>query len=111
MKQKSLTVPPTQAGMRLDVTLARSTGRSRNYWQHQLKTGRVTLNGASAKPNVILNGGDIISWEVEPQPSPSSIIPDLAVIYEDQDILIITKPSGILTHGTASTTSGTVADF
>ena len=92
------------AGERLDAYLARSVSDlSRSAAQKLLEDGCVTLNGKKAKKNDRLNPGDAISVEI-PQPQPVDIVAKdipLEIVYEDDDVLVINKPKGLVVHPAA----------
>ena len=92
------------AGERLDAFLARSVpDLSRSGAQRLLEDGNVTLNGKKAKKNDRLNPGDTISVEI-PEPQPVDIVAKdipLEIVYEDEDVLVINKPKGLVVHPAA----------
>ena len=95
---------PDTAGERLDAYLARSVpDLSRSGAQKLLEDGNVTLNGKKAKKNDRLNPGDQVQVEI-PEPQPVNIaakdIP-LEIVYEDNDVLVINKPKGLVVHPAA----------
>ena len=95
---------PDTAGERLDAYLARSVPElSRSGAQKLLEEGNVTLNGKKAKKNDRLNPGDEISVEI-PEPKKVDIAPKeipLEIVYEDEDVLVINKPKGLVVHPAA----------
>ena len=95
---------PDTAGERLDAYLARSVpDLSRSGAQKLLEDGFVTLNGKKAKKNDRLNPGDEISVEI-PDPQPVDIVAKdipLEIVYEDEDVLVINKPKGLVVHPAA----------
>ena len=95
---------PDTAGERLDAYLARSVPElSRSGAQKLLEDGFVTLNGKKTKKNDRLSVGDEICVEI-PEPQPVDIaakdIP-LEIVYEDEDVLVINKPKGLVVHPAA----------
>jgi 23S rRNA pseudouridine1911/1915/1917 synthase len=96
-----LIVPPTHSGTRLDRFLADALAHlSRSRVQTLIRTGHVRLNTRPAKPAEALRAQDVISWE-EPPPVPSALTPepaDLAILYEDDDLLVLDKAPGVVTH-------------
>ena len=92
------------AGERLDAFLARSVeGLTRSAAQRLLEEGCVLVNGKSGKKNCKLNIGDEVSVEV-PEPKPVDIVPKeipLEIVYEDEDVLVINKPKGLVVHPAA----------
>ena len=92
------------AGERLDAFLARSVeGLSRSGAQKLLEEGCVLLRGKPGKKNDKLNVGDEISVRV-PEPKEVEITPTempLDIVYEDDDLLVLNKPKGLVVHPAA----------
>ena len=92
------------AGERLDAFLARSVeGLSRSGAQKLIEGGHVTKNGAPGKKNDKLTEGDEISLTI-PAAKPVDIAPKdipLQIVYEDEDVLVINKPKGLVVHPAA----------
>ena len=85
------------AGERLDVFLARTQpGYSRSFWQHLCEQGQVTLNGTTTKTSTKLKQGDTVEVTLPAVADFSNHT--LPVLYEDNDVLVLNKPAGILTH-------------
>ncbi len=95
---------PDTAGERLDAYLARSVpDLSRSGAQKLIEDGFVALNGKKAKKNDRLTPGDEISVEI-PEPQPVDIVAKdipLEIVYEDEDVLVINKPKGLVVHPAA----------
>ena len=91
-------------GERLDAFLARSAeGLSRSAAQKLIEEGLVKRNGRPGKKNDKLNIGDAIDYEV-PEAKPVDIVPTemkLDIVYEDEDLLVINKPKGLVVHPAA----------
>ena len=92
------------AGERLDAFVAR-TGEnlSRSAAQKLMESGCITVNGKPGKKNDRLNVGDAVSVEI-PQAQPVDIAPKeipLDIVYEDEDVLVINKPKGLVVHPAA----------
>ena len=91
-------------GERLDAFLARSAeGLSRSAAQKLIEDGLVSRNGKPGKKNDKLNVGDAISYEI-PEPKAVDIAPKempLDIVYEDDDLLVINKPKGLVVHPAA----------
>ena len=89
---------------RLDAFLARtSESLSRSAAQKLIEEGCVTRNGKPAKKNDKLNIGDAISLTI-PEPKEVDIVPTemkLDIVYEDDDLLVINKPKGLVVHPAA----------
>ena len=92
------------AGERLDAFLARSVeGLSRSGAQKLLEEGNVLRNGRPGKKNDKLNMGDEISVTV-PEPKEVDIVAKempLDIVYEDEDVLVLNKPKGLVVHPAA----------
>ena len=92
------------AGERLDAFVARSVeNMSRSGAQHLLEEGCVLRNGKPGRKNDKLNIGDEISVTI-PEPKAVDIQPvemELEIVYEDEDLLVINKPKGLVVHPAA----------
>ena len=101
------------AGERLDVTLVRHMpDLSRSYAQRLIEAGQVTVDGAVRKGNYKLRGGEEIVCNVPPAEEVeirAEAIP-LDVLYEDEDMIVINKPRGMVVHPAAGVTSGTLVN-
>ncbi len=105
-----LTVPETEAGSRLDQVLARHAGFSRARLQRWLKAGLVLVNGRTEPAKYKVRPGDLITLEV-PAPEPTHLVAEalpLDIVFEDQDILVINKPPGLVAHPGAGRRQGTL---
>ncbi len=93
-----------QQGERLDAFLARvAPDMSRSGAQKLIEQGNVLRNGKKAKKNDRLEVDDQISVTI-PEPVPTDIIPreiPLEIVYEDEDVLVINKPKGLVVHPAA----------
>ena len=91
-------------GERLDAFLTRSVpGLSRSAAQRLIEEGQVLRCGKPGKKNDKLNPGDPISYEI-PEPKAVDIQPrdiPLDIVYEDEDLLVINKPKGLVVHPAA----------
>lgn len=100
-------------GIRLDVYLAEKIGKTRSAVLKAIEEGRVTLNGSvPAKAGVKIEEGDLISVEI-PEPRPISAIPQdipIEIIYEDEDIVVVNKPQGMVTHPASGSPDGTLVN-
>ncbi|MDO5401775.1 MAG: RluA family pseudouridine synthase [Eubacteriales bacterium] len=89
------------SGERLDAFLARSVPElSRSAAQRLIEEGAVRRNGGKARKNDKLNAGDKIDYNI-PEARPVDISPTemaLDIVYEDEDLLVINKPKGLVVH-------------
>lgn len=100
-------------GERLDAFLAR-TGEnlSRSAAQKLIEEGHVLLNGKPGKKNDRLNEGDRVSYSI-PEAKPVDIVPTempLEIVYEDEDVLVINKPKGLVVHPAAGHSDDTLVN-
>ncbi len=107
------TVPPELEAERLDRALALLNPKwSRSRARRLLDEERVTVDGRTAKPSLLLKTGSVIEVD-EPEPRPSRLGPeaiDLDVVFEDEHILIINKPAGLVVHPAAGNPAGTLVN-
>lgn len=91
-------------GERLDAFLARcADGLSRSAAQKLIEDGHVLRNGKPGKKNDKLNAGDAVCYTL-PEPKEVDIRPTemaLDIVYEDEDVLVINKPKGLVVHPAA----------
>jgi 23S rRNA pseudouridine1911/1915/1917 synthase len=111
--RRTLTVPPELAGVRLDVALVRLAPElSRARVQRLVATGGVRVAGRPAKASVRLRGGEEIELEV-PDAEPSSLLAQdlpLAVLHEDEDLLVLDKAPGMVVHPARGAPHSTVVN-
>ncbi|HEX3670410.1 MAG TPA: RluA family pseudouridine synthase [Candidatus Cybelea sp.] len=105
-------VTADEAGTRTDVLVASLSGASRTQAALHAKRGEVFVNGIAAKPSTLLESGDTLEFDVRQPPAlvahPEKIA--LAIAYEDDDVLVIDKPAGMVTHPAHGATSGTLVN-
>jgi ribosomal large subunit pseudouridine synthase D (EC 5.4.99.-) len=106
-------VGPEEKGQRLDKYLVSvCEGISRSQIQTWIRKGEVTVNGKAVKPNYICGAGDEIVLHI-PDPEPAEIRPepmDLDIYYEDEDVIVINKPRGMVVHPSYGHFSGTLVN-
>ena len=103
----------TDIGTRLDKYLTEQIpDQSRSYIQKLLDDNFITVNGKSAKSNYKLRASDTITVEI-PEAEELDIEPEnipLDIVYEDDDIIVINKPKGMVVHPAPGHTSGTLVN-
>jgi len=107
-----LVVTPEESGKRADIIVAHHTGFSRSLVAEAVKRGAVRVNGAAVKGSHLVGEGDVIEYELHERP-PLAIEPEaieLTMIYEDDDVAVIDKPAGMVTHPAHGATSGTLVN-
>jgi 23S rRNA pseudouridine1911/1915/1917 synthase len=104
---------PDGPGGRVDRYVADATGLSRSYVQKLISDGRLTAAGAPLKANSIVDAGTELRLDV-PEAIPLDLSPSpeivLRVVYEDDDLLIIDKPAGLVVHPSAGHAGGTLVN-
>jgi 23S rRNA pseudouridine1911/1915/1917 synthase len=109
----SFEAPPEAAGQRLDHFL---TGQepflSRSQVQRLMDKGLVLVNARQARPSLRLRAGDLIRMTVPP-PEEVTLAPEaipLDIVYEDEDLLVVNKPAGLVVHPAAGHHRGTLVN-
>lgn len=109
---RTFTVPEDKQGERLDRVLSGHLSLPRNQIQKWLAAGHILVDGERAKPSHKLNGGESVS--VSPPPvTDGRVAPEageLALLYEDQDLIVIDKPAGLTVHPGAGRHGGTLVN-
>ncbi|MEY4723809.1 MAG: hypothetical protein RLZZ324_1322 [Candidatus Parcubacteria bacterium] len=90
-------------GTRIDVYLTKQVqGFSRTHAQAAIKAGQVTVNGKTVTPHYALRIDEVIDMDAEEKPKEISMKPwkegKLDILHEDDDVIVINKPSGMLVH-------------
>jgi len=106
-------VPPELGGVRLDRAAAEIwSDYSRSRIQQWIASGELTLDGAMAEPKHRLKGGETIAIETELRPVADSRpepIP-LQIVFEDEHLIVVDKPAGLVVHPGAGNPRGTLAN-
>jgi 23S rRNA pseudouridine1911/1915/1917 synthase len=114
MTERVISITVDQGGDRLDRFLASTLpDLSRTHLQRLIEDGFVTVDHvAVSKTGTRLTGGERIVVRMPP-PAPTDLLPEsisLAVIYEDDDLIVIDKPAGMVVHPSAGHASGTLVN-
>lgn len=102
-----------EGGARLDRFLAdRMAGLSRSAIQRLIDEGQVTLNGKPVKAGYRVRPGDVVAAHLptEEPPEPVAEAIPLAVVYEDEWLLVVDKPAGMVVHPAPGHVSGTLVN-
>jgi 23S rRNA pseudouridine1911/1915/1917 synthase len=109
---RMLTVDAAAAGMRLDRWLVTAVPElSRARLQALIDEGHVRIGGATSKAAHRLRGGEAVEIEIPPAP-PQELAPEpiaLTIVHEDDDVLVVDKPAGMVVHPGAGVSRGTLA--
>lgn len=109
----SFQVSEAHVGTRLDAYLAAQIdGWSRARLQRLIEAGDVLVNGKIAKPSYRVSTSDEVEVELTPAPA-SNFTPEdipLDIVFEDDHVIVINKPAGLVVHPAAGINSGTLAN-
>ncbi|MGI9201568.1 MAG: 23S rRNA pseudouridine(1911/1915/1917) synthase RluD [Woeseiaceae bacterium] len=109
--EKVLTIPDDCAGLRLDQALARMFPEfSRSRLKAWLLAGSITVDGVSPRPRDEVLGGETVALRVEPEAAVAAKPEPIAldVVYEDDALMVINKPVGLVVHPGAGNPGGTL---
>lgn len=113
MESLSLFPDDFLTGTRLDRYLSdEREDMSRSYIQQLIDAGNVSVNGKKVKASYKLRDNDRVELLI-PEPEPVEILPEnipLDIVYDDDDIIIINKPQGMVVHPAAGHLSGTLVN-
>lgn len=107
-----ITAEAEEAGMRLDALLASHSGLTRSAVQKLIDAGNASVNGKMAQKNAKIKVGDAISLVIPP-PQPCDVLPEniaLDIVYEDDDLLVVNKPKGMVVHPAPGNYTGTLVN-
>ena len=113
MTSDSFIVTEEEEGTRLDKLLTLEIpGYSRSFLQGLLKDGNVLVNGKTAKASLKVKEEDVVSFSI-----PEKILPDIVpenipldILYEDDDVLVVNKPKGMVVHPAPGHYTGTLVN-
>jgi len=102
------------AGQRLDAALASMfPDYSRSRLQQWIRDGQVLLDGEVVKPRTKLVGDEVLELNLQPQSQPDEFQPQdipLNIVYEDESIIVLNKPAGLVVHPAAGHADGTLVN-
>ena len=109
MPLHSFDVDPTEAGERLDRLAARRLETSRSVVQRIIQKGLLRVDGEEVVPSYRVRGGE----RVEARMSEAGVTPEeipVSVVFEDEHLLVVEKPAGLVVHPGAGNLSGTLVN-
>lgn len=108
-----LIVESADEGHRLDRYIAgKVPDLSRTYARHLIEDARVLLNNRQARPASPVRVGDVVTVQL-PEPQPVGLVAEalpLQIVYEDDDVVVIDKPAGIVVHPAPGHDRGTLVN-
>ena len=105
-------VQPDDAGTRLDQFASKCAELTRSAAARLIEEGAVTVNSKAVAKNYKVAAGDAVEITL-PEPEPAEALPEnipLDIVYEDEDIIVINKPSGMVVHPANGNESGTLVN-
>lgn len=105
-------VTAEEAGKRADVVVARLSGASRALVARAVQRGGVRVNGVVSKAARPLEAGELLEFEL-PEPTLLEAVPEpiaVPILFEDDDVIVVDKPAGMVTHPAHGVTGGTLVN-
>ena len=99
-------------GVRIDKFLAEKSGESRSFITRLIESGAVSVNGKEISKNYKMSLGDTVTIFL-PEPEICEALPEdipLDIVYEDEDIIVINKPKGMIVHPATGIYTGTLVN-
>ncbi|KXZ39586.1 23S rRNA pseudouridine1911/1915/1917 synthase [Alkalithermobacter thermoalcaliphilus JW-YL-7 = DSM 7308] len=113
MDIREFIVSEEEEGLRLDVFLSNELGEmSRSYIQKLIKDKMVNVNDKYEKPSYLVKEDDSIQVSI-PEPKVLKVEPEdipIEIVYEDDDVIVINKPQGMVVHPAPGNYSGTLVN-
>lgn len=112
VSEPSLVLNQPPVGERLDRFLAGNTELTRSQLARLIGEGNVLVNGETVSKNYLMRAGDVTELYL-PEPIPSEALPEpipLDIVYEDEDVVVINKPTGMVVHPAPGNPSGTLVN-
>jgi len=112
-QELTFTADDADAGERLDRFLARAApGLSRAQAQRLIGEGQASVNGRAERASYVLRPGDALVLRIPP-PEPAELRPEaipLSIVHEDDDVVVVDKPAGMVVHPAPGHSGGTLAN-
>ena len=109
---RELTAATEHAGVRLDAFLSADGALTRSQAARLIAEGRVRVNGKPAAKSARLSGGETVTVDA-PQLRETALPPQdipLDVVYEDDDVIVVNKPTGLVVHPAPGHPDGTLVN-
>ena len=108
-----IVIPADKTKERLDKYLVQVLPKiSRSFIKQLVDSGKVTINGKAAKPSHQVSPGEVVEVSVPPPSYPKAEPEDIPIdiLYEDEHLLIVNKPAGMIVHPSPDNFSGTLVN-
>ena len=109
---KTLTPSEADKGKRLDAYIGEATDLSRSYAQNLIEDGLVSVSGRKVAKKYKIKAGETIMISI-PEAKPIDAAPEdipIDIIYEDEDVIVVEKPRGMVVHPAIGNPSGTLVN-
>lgn len=109
---KTLTTSEADKGKRLDAYIGEATDLSRSYAQNLIEDGLVSASGRKVAKKYKIKAGETIMISI-PEAKPIDAAPEdipIDIIYEDEDVIVVEKPRGMVVHPAIGNPSGTLVN-
>jgi ribosomal large subunit pseudouridine synthase D (EC 5.4.99.-) len=113
MNQFNIIIPDRLIGQRIDSAMAQMLpDYSRSKITNWVRSGDALMNGKSFKPKEKVLGGEVVALSIKTEKTNEWQAEDIAidVVYDDDDIIVVNKPVGLVTHPGAGNWTGTLAN-
>ncbi len=111
VEKQIVTIPAEFAGLRLDQALARMFPEySRSRLKDWLLAGAITVEGGPKRPKDAVSGGETVNFEPQPEVNVQAEAEAIAldIVHEDEALLVVNKPAGLVVHPGAGNPAGTM---
>ncbi len=112
MNKLRLTASIEQTGTRVDMFVSENCDMTRSSVQKLIESNNVNVNGKAVSKNYKLRNGDVVEVEI-PEPTELSAEPQnipIEIVYEDDALLVVNKPKGMVVHPAAGNPDGTLVN-
>ncbi len=108
----SFTVCDIDVGARIDRFLSEKTQQSRSYIARLIDAGLVTVSGKAVSKNFKMSAGDTVEAYIPEPQACEAVAEDIAldIVYEDDDIIVVNKPEGMIVHPATGIYTGTLVN-
>lgn len=113
MEKLTFTASLEDENKRIDIWLAeRLADYTRSYLQKTMENGNITVNGNAVTKNYRIKNGDVIYVTVEPPKELDAMPQDIGlnIVYEDNDLIVVDKPKGLVVHPAVGNPDGTLVN-
>lgn len=111
-RELDLPIPPEAARQRADRFVADRSGLSRSFVQRLISEGHLTMGGLIVRASSTLVAGQTLHLVIPPVSETTVLSEDipLTVVYEDEDIVVVNKPAGLVVHPAPGHATGTLVN-